>query len=69
MAKGTIIGKVKRTKGMLTFVDGDGFVRQTPMKRSKKKAAPKKAAVKKKATTAKKKAPAKRKVAAKRTKK
>lgn len=39
MAKGTIVkkGAVKRKKGFLYFVDGDGNVRETKMARGKRK--------------------------------
>lgn len=35
---GTKIGQIKREKGMLYYVDGDGNVMKTPMKRKKKAA-------------------------------
>lgn len=66
MAKGTVVASkaVKREKGYMYFVDGEGSVRKTKMgkksakkaapKKAAKKAAPKKAAVKKKTTTKKK---------------
>lgn len=50
---GKIVKKaaVKRKKGYLYFVDGDGNVRETPMANNRKKATKKKVATKKKATT------------------
>lgn len=36
MAKGKIVTKIKRKKGMLYYVDASGNLRETAMKHSKK---------------------------------
>ena len=37
MAKGKVVGKIKRKTGYLYFVDKSGNVRETPMKWKKKR--------------------------------
>jgi hypothetical protein len=66
----TVVKKtgIKREKGYLYFIDKNGDVAKTPMKKGKKKAAPKKKSAPKKKAAKRKKAPAKRKTAARRKK-